>query len=284
MDDEDMGRPPRHERTAKRGGLSSLEGMLRRGSEDVVRVRGDRVCGCGTKLRVDFSGAGDSMGVRIARSRLEDALCDGCIEREDAERDAAERAAKRVEELRRRVEVCGVPPAARLRTLDELSSKPGQEMAMELARQWACGELRGLLMHGETGRGKTLIAAAATVSRCAFGPSRWLGMAGLLTDLRMPFESPEYARAVRQLDPGIRGCALALDDVDKMKPTEHSLQPLYVAVNRWIESGQPLLVTLNRDLDEFAGWAGATFGPMLASRLAGYCEVVHVAGEDWRLS
>lgn len=259
--------------------------LLRRGTGEHERVRGDRRCrGCEKPLHVDFSGPADSMGVSIARARLASPLCDDCDEREERERAAVEAQAELVERLRKRVAQSGVPMPWRSRTLGELAAKPGQEGALAVAARWARGETVGMLMHGETGVGKTLIAAAATVSRCAMGPARWLGMAALLTDLRMPFDSPEYARAVRQLDPGIAGVALTLDDVDKMKPSEHSLQPLYVAVNGWIELGLPLCVTLNRDLGAFADWGGESFGAVLASRLAGYCEVVHVQGEDWRLT
>jgi DNA replication protein DnaC len=284
MDDDEMGRPPRHERTAKasRGGF--LGDVLSAGAKEVVRVHGSGACGCGHEVNVDFTGPSDSLGARVARGMLADPKCVECLSREDAEREAQAEADRRVEELRSRLASAGLPDRWSAATFDRLEPKPGQEEAFRLARRWAAGEEPGLLLHGEVGRGKTLIAAAATVERCALSGVRWLSVAKLLMDLRMPFESPEYVRAIRRLDPGSRGIALVLDDLDKLKPTEHALQPLYVAVNGWLEAGQPLLVTMNRDIDALAEWGGETFGAALGSRLAGYCEVVEVSGEDWRLS
>lgn len=245
-----------------------------------MRVRGHRRCECGAEWSVDFSGPEDSIGVAIAKSSLAAERCDACREREENEAREAEAVAGRAQRIAQRVNAAGLPAAWRTLTFDELEEKPGQARAVEAGRAWAAGQLGGLVLHGAVGRGKTVIAAASAVTRCAVGPVRWLGVAGLLMDLRMPFDAPEYVRAQRKLDAGTS--ALVLDDLDKLKPTEHQLQPLYVAINGWLEARLPLLVTLNRNLGAFDDWAGVTFGPALASRLAGYCEVVEVTGKDWR--
>jgi DNA replication protein DnaC len=284
MDDTEMGRPPRHARPPRQSAGGFVGDLMRKGLEASVRVRGRRRCACGARIDVDFSGPEDSLGVRLARGRLERSVCDDCSDREQAEQEAVERQEQMVAMLRRRVEMSRVPTPWRTLTFDRLEPKPGQEEAFALAQRWARGELPGVLLHGETGVGKTLMAAAATVERCAVSPARWLGVAELLLALRMPFDSPEYVRAQRWLDPGTARCALVLDDLDKMRPTEHQLQPLYAAVNAWVEARQPLLVTCNRDLDALADWMGETFGAPIASRLAGYCDVVDVPGEDWRLA
>ena len=39
--------------------------------------------------------------------------------------------------------------------------------------------------------------------------------------------------------------ALVLDDLDKITPTERAVQPLYLAINRWVEARQPPFVTTN---------------------------------------
>lgn len=280
----EMGRPARHERKSKSGRGGWLGNVVRAGSAPSVRLRGSRRCACGAAISVDFSGPEDSLGATIARAQLAEPKCDACAEREAEEQAAVAAAEERLQTVRRRVETCGVPAPWRTRTLSELTAKPGQAKAFEAAGRWAAGEMPGLLMHGPVGRGKTWLAAAATIERCARSGVRWLGVAKLLTELRMPFDSPEYARAVRRLDPGKRGIGLVLDDLDKLKPTEHALQPLYVAVNGWLEVGQPLLVTMNRDLESLEEWGGPTFGAALASRLAGYCEVVELSGRDWRLA
>lgn len=287
MDDTEPGRPPRHDRPAKSGNGDWLMKVLNRGVGEEVTLRGERACAvCGVELAIDFVGKADSMGAQIARAALANEVpkCEDCMDREDEERARAEAEVERVGQVRARVENAGLPTAWRTLTFDQLRELPGQAPAVAAAQRWARGDTPGVLLHGEVGRGKTVVAAAAAALRCVIGGVRWLSVAELLTDLRMPFDAPEYARAIRRLEPGKRGTALVLDDLDKMRPSEHQLQPLYVAVNGWLEARAPLFVTMNRDLDELATWGGETFGPALASRLAGYCDVVEVVGEDWRLT
>lgn len=284
MDDTEMGRPVRHARRhhSSRGGF--MDDVLRRGEKAPTHVSGKRACRCGAEIAVDFTGPDDSLGVRLARGTLENATCDECRAADEAAADAEREAAAHVERVRNRVKLSGVPELWRTLAFEELrehSAHEHQEQAIELASAWA-REGGGLLLHGKEGRGKTLIAAAAAVARATQSGVRWLNVAELLMDLRMPFEAPEYARAQRKINDVARA-GLVLDDLDKLKPTEHALQPLYVAINAWVQARQPLLVTCNRDLDNMASWMGESFGGPIASRLAGYCDVVEIKGRDWRL-
>lgn len=285
MDDTEMGRPARHARRHRSTQGGFVGDLVRKGSGESVRVRGKHRCECGTEMKVDFTGPEDSLGVRMARSVLEQRKCDACREREEEQARKVAEQQELVAAIRQRVGRSGVP--ARWQTLgfDTLREHPArkhQAAAIAAAERWA-RDGRGLVLHGEVGRGKTLIAAAAAVQRCAAGTVRFLSVAKLLMDLRMPFEAPEYERAQRRLEAGPR-VALVLDDLDKLRPTEHQLQPLYVAINGFVEARQPLLVTANRNLEQMADWMGETFGTPIASRLAGYCEVIEIKGDDWRLS
>lgn len=183
-----------------------------------------------------------------------------------------------------RLRVSGIPPRWRGLTFDRLDEDEPRAEALRCVRGWAMGDVPGVCLWGGVGHGKTVIAAAGANMALHHGALRWLSVAELLMDLRMPFSSPEYVRAQRVLDPGRRRMALVLDDLDKAKPTEHALQPLYVAINGWIEARFPLIVTMNRSPDELAAWMGETFGEAIASRLAGYCDVIEVGGRDRRLS
>lgn len=286
MDDDEPGRPTRHARESKHSKPQRLTQTIRGGAGAVVQVKGTSRCACGAEIAVDFTGAEDSIGVRVAKHRLAEPRCESCEAADDIAQASADAQQLATVTIRDRVAKCGVPNAWRTLSFGELEQHPQayehQLDAIAAAKAWAL-EGGGLLLHGPVGRGKTLIAAAATVQRCAIGGVRWLPVAKLLMDLRMPFEAPEYVRAQRQLEVA-RSTALVLDDLDKLKPTEHALQPLYVAINGWIEARQPLLVTCNRDLDSLAEWMGETFGDPIASRLAGYCDVLEIKGDDWRLA
>lgn len=285
VNDEDMGRPPRHERKAKAAVGGFIGNVLTKGEKETVRVEGSAACsGCAKEMSVDFTGPEDSLGVAIARSQLRELVCEDCRGRSEADAERMQRELEMLETIRGRVESCGLPDAWRALTFDRLEEKEPQRQAVETATRWARGDGPvGLVLHGNVGVGKTVIAAAAAVERCARSPVRWISVAALLMDLRLPFGAPEYERAVRLLTPPAKGAAMVLDDLDKMRPTEHQLQPLYVAINGWLEARLPLVVTMNRNLDSLAEWAGPTFGDALGSRLAGYCEVIEVPGKDWRL-
>lgn len=254
----------------------------------VVTLEGTRECAeCGAEVSIQFRGATDSLGARVSRQWLRKGkrvLCTDCIEREDSAMSDAELAERRNAAYELRVERSSVPPRWRPVTFEGLDWDV-RTPALEAARKWAQAEKpKGLLLHGDVGRGKTLIAAAAAMERLKGQRLKWLSVAGLLTNLRSDFSAPEYKQALRSIDPERARGALILDDLDKTKPSEHQLQPLYVAINGWTERPLPLLVTMNRSPDELAAWAGETFGEALASRLVGYCEVVEVKGRDRRLS
>jgi DNA replication protein DnaC len=78
--------------------------------------------------------------------------------------------------------------------------------------------------------------------------------------------------------------ALVLDDLDKVRPSDHAREPIYVAVNAWVEAEMPLIVTMNRSLLELADEFGDRYGDAIASRLAGYCEEFEVGGRDRRVA
>lgn len=258
------------------------------GSGRRVTLKGERPCiECGATVTMHWRGASDSLGARLSRQWLRKGarvLCDECLSTEDQQIEVAEHAERRRSAAALRLGASGVPQRWRAVSFERLEHDAARKPAMEAAQAWAAEpSARGLLLHGPYGRGKTVIAAAAAMARLEHGCVRWLSVAKLLHDLRMPFDSTEYRRALRSIDSDQARGALVLDDLDKVPAKDHSLAPLYTAINGWLERPLPLLVTMNRSPDELAEWAGESFGEALASRLVGYSKVFEVKGRDRRM-
>lgn len=309
VDDTQLGRPARQYRppTHRRGSITgvSMACVCGHGSADHderVKACSMKSCGCqafvlwtpdsvgscsscGQPVDLQLAGGVPQAIADVARRRLADnapTLCTACGDEQLAEQERAERAAERSERVSRRRQASGMPAkwmVQRFATLDDAGER---RRALELAGEWGRGERAGLLLYGAVGRGKTAIAAAAANVRLEHGPVRWLSVVELLQGLKMPFDSDEYSAAARKLT-ATTGTALVLDDLDKLKPSEHAVTPLFAAINAWVEAELPLLVTLNRDLNDLEGWMPDTFGAAIASRLSGYCAISHVGGDDRRL-
>lgn len=193
-------------------------------------------------------------------------ICEPCGERL---RDAQEK-----EDARHRFE-------ARL----EASHLPRSRCAVDLpegqhgeaARLWADGELRGLMLLGPVGVGKTHLAAAAVWRRLRSDRVRWVRVARLMSQLRAGFDDTARREALSIIN---GTSALVLDDLDKATPTDFGREVIFNAVDTRIEHGSPLLVTTNLELSGI----GERYGEAVASRLAGYCRVLRMTGDDRRLA
>lgn len=247
------------------------------------------VCeGCGAEIRVEIPARAPAYLRRLAEERMEQGpltQCEQCAALAEREADDAVQAHERAVARAERRRLSGMPTKWVGQTLDGLDRDAPRLRAIELASQWADGDVPGLVLWGGVGRGKTAIAAAAANARLGRGRAvRWLSVAELMMGLRSGFGTPEYEQACRALDPGRGRPALVLDDLDKVKPTDHAVEPIYLAVNSWIEAELPLLVTLNRPLSKLSEWLPESFGDAISSRLSGYCKVREVGGVDRRLS
>lgn len=267
--------------------LRPVGGAVRRavGGGTTATFRGATTCtDCGTTVALETGEFVVAAYVDLLRAQAAGtakAWCDQCSTRRDTAEAAAE-AAVRVRDLAtRRLQRSGLPARWRDATWDRFTPRPGQEAAWAAIAAWVNDRASrpGVLLYGPPGRGKSYLAAMGLRWRLSHGPGRWLNLGELVLNLRMPFDSREFVTAMRALDH--RG-ALVMDDFGKLKPTEHALQPLYVATNRWSEREQPLIVTVNTTLEQVATRFGGEFGEPIASRLAEHCHVVPVGGPDHR--
>lgn len=241
---------------------------------------------CGAEIRVEVPPDAPRYVRRLAEDRI--ALgplreCEACGTAADARRDDAVRADDRERARLERRRLAGMPVKWAGQMFGALDDATERLRAIAAAQQWAAGEVRGVVLWGGVGRGKTAIAAAAANERLTTGRAvRWVSVSELMMGLRSGFGTPQYEAALRVLEPGRSFPALVLDDLDKLKPSEHAVEPLYLAINSWVEAELPLLVTLNRPLSALSDWLPETFGDAIASRLQGYCKVWEVGGVDRR--
>lgn len=196
--------------------------------------------------------------------------------------DRLERA-ELVEENRKRLasrERFSSVPAALRRDLADLQVTPRNTEALRRAREWADGEIPGLLLTGPVGVGKTSIAAAAVWERQLRRPALWASVPVMLANALRAFDDEQRAVSVDAIT-GLG--SLALDDLDKVKPSEWAAAQLFAAIDSRIAAGRGLLVTMNLTPGALATKLGVDFGEAIASRLIGYCTVVVIDGADRRL-
>lgn len=210
-------------------------------------------------------------------------MCPCCNATDEAARSEADREEERAARRAGWMERSGIPAKWRGVAWEEVEADARRADAIRVARRWADGssKRRGLMLHGPIGRGKSHIAAAAARERLERMPVRWLNVARIIQDLRMPFSSREYQAAHRLLQHGGRA-ALVLDDLDKLPPSEQSVQVLYLAVNEWVEQNRWVIITSNKDPDGIADDFGPRFGAAIAGRLVEHCTIYPVGGRDRR--
>lgn len=145
------------------------------------------------------------------------------------------------------------------------------------ARAWATGEKPGLCLTGTVGVTKTWLAAAAAWERLQNHPLQWVSVARMMSQLRSGFGS----EAKKQADRILTGKgSIVLDDLDKANATDFGREVVFCAIDGRMDEGASILITTNKALSQIA----SLYGAPVASRLAGYCQIVEMTGADRRLS
>jgi DNA replication protein DnaC len=183
-----------------------------------------------------------------------------------------------------RLEASGIPEDLRRWQWSDLVGEVPEEV-VDALRRWSepprPGEpVRGVVLLGEYGVGKTVAAAVAARERCRVAALRWVQTPHLFVGLASGFGSEEHEQALRVLD-GTR--ALVLDDIDMVRSRAATGERLFAAIDGRCQAGAPLLITTNLELRELAAYLPAPFGDSIASRLAGHCDLFRLKGRDRRL-
>ena len=140
---------------------------------------------------------------------------------------------------------------------------------------------RGTYLWGLPGRGKTYAAASAVRLAVVSGKNaKLVTTTDLLGSIREGFDTNDFSPLARA-----KGYALlALDDLGVEKPTEWAMEIITTIIDARCASGLPTIITSNYSLGELRDRWGGMSGMRLASRIAGACERIEVAGPDRRLS
>jgi len=219
-------------------------------------------------------------GTWLAHAVAMPLVCSPCSDRRDVEEAEQERRREQEAVRRdaaRRLRRCGVPERLR----DVAFGAADWEPHHRAARRWGAGELRGLVLSGPVGTGKTWTAAAALRQLVARRAVLWTSAPLLFAQLGAPRGGERHDMALELLT---ARTALVLDDLDKARPTDYGAEQLFLAVDTRVEHRKPLLVTTNLTLAELATRYPQPYGEAIASRLAGYCEHVELHGPDRRMT
>jgi DNA replication protein DnaC len=177
---------------------------------------------------------------------------------------------------------------------------PTHERALERARSWT--ELypvvdQGLLLLGGPGRGKThlAVAVAAELVRTKGARVRFHEQRALLKALQGTFESGADARESEVLRPVLEVDVLILDDLGAGRTTLWARDVLHDIIAHRYNEQKTLIITSNLMVGDEPAPAPAPrkgleapltlkdrLGDALISRLHEMCEVVRVAGKDYR--
>lgn len=270
---------------------------------------GNAACtGCGKTIEIDGL---EEMGEPWRDSLERTVKCEECIQKSEAADEEKVRA-KRIALYHGAVRLIGLPrefvglgwaamdetepddvvEGERVVATKEEASVSRAE-AIAAAQRWAEGKTRGLVLSGRVGLGKSRLAAVAAqafvfwrvkamaADRVEAGAQvaapRYVSVPALVKASRARYESDAREWAERVVS---GSSSLVLDDIDKVKPTEFSIDLLFEAIEARTSQERSLLVTTNLRYPELED----LLGEPIASRLAGYCEGRRILGEDRRQS
>ena len=180
------------------------------------------------------------------------------------------------------------PPAYRKATLDNFRSRPGAEKALKSCRQWVdkfgATTVKGLLLHGPTGIGKTHLAYG--IGHALADKGYWPYFANFVTlcsEIKKTWKN-DYLFEGDVKRPVIQNSIVILDDVgaELVGRAEQGwvAELIYEIVRARAENQRPTVVTSNLNLDQL----GQRYTQRVASRLGELCRPLWFKAADYRIS
>jgi DNA replication protein DnaC len=216
-----------------------------------------RRCGKATSAEIPDDLKGTTYAPFLERIGV---LCDECVAKDD-ERERAAEAELREADFQNRLRESRMPKTLRGLTWADLEIDDSNRDAVGSAMAWGEGQLRGLVLSGPVGAGKTYLAGAAANALLRRRNVCWFSAPRLMAQARAGFNNPAREEITTLLTkPSL---ALVLDDIDKISPTEYALDIFFELIDERVANETPLLVTTNLGYDELR----KRFNEPIASRL-----------------
>lgn len=219
----------------------------------------------------------------------------GLLACEPCQRAFTER--QRARETRTPDFAASVPYWGRGITLDSTERTKSNERAIGRVADWSASRDRDLFLFGPTGSGKTHLAIAGAFEALHNGAASalFVRVPALLRQIRDGFGKGQESGAV--LARCVSVDVLVLDDIGAEYMTEFAGATIEGLYSERLDAGRRTVLTSNLPLDVPAHdlarpvgerWYGATLGAHLGddrmpSRIAGFAEVLEIAGQDFRL-
>ncbi len=157
-------------------------------------------------------------------------------------------------------------------------SNPLMDKAREYVEHWPTmrKEGIGLLLWGGVGSGKTYMAAC--IANALINQERKVLMTDFASISNISiFDSEEYVRSLSNYE------LLIIDDYGAERNSEFALQNVFDVINRRWESGKPLIITTNLELEQIKDQAGKDLTrARIDDRILEMCKPINVSGESKR--
>ena len=157
-------------------------------------------------------------------------------------------------------------------------SIPAMDKAREYVAHWSLmrNEGIGLLLWGGVGTGKTYMAAC--IANALIDQERRVLMTDFATISNISiFDSAEYVSSLSSYD------LLIIDDYGAERNSQFALQNIFDVINRRWDSGKPLIVTTNLELDSIRNVELDDITRIrINDRILEMCKPIHVGGESKR--
>lgn len=182
-----------------------------------------------------------------------------------------------------------VPVAYQRDTFDTYHLTDENRMAVEAAR-WSLQEPhRGIFLYGPPGTGKTKLAAVIANEKAGRGQVvLFSSVPDFLADLRASFNTKTTAEVMKA---ALEVPCLILDDLGAERMTLWVGEQLFCLLNHRYNEGLQTIITSNYDPESIAarlvckdddGVEDDSQARRIMSRVFGMCEMVSLAGKDWR--